>query len=217
MERKSYFISAAAITGVVLAGTTAVAANIGILNAADDDNVGNLTAAVATVPATVEPQIIDVYIEEAVPQATFSTRTPGEDSDSTSQEFKVDEAGTVTIKRTPDGILLDGATVNDGWDWTSNQSSATDLVVTFTSGDSEFVFYAGLADDGSIAARVDEPIVNVVQAPPAPSSSVATPSPAAPVPSYDDDDHYEEDDEYEEYEDHEDEEDDDHEGGDDDD
>ncbi|RLE20109.1 MAG: hypothetical protein DRJ50_11255, partial [Actinobacteria bacterium] len=82
MDRKTYFITAAAITGVVLAGTTAVAANIGILNAADDDNVGDLTAVVVTAPETVptvvEPQIVDVYIEEPVEEAT-STSAPLED------------------------------------------------------------------------------------------------------------------------------------------
>ncbi len=53
MNKRTSFITAGAVTGVLLAGTAAVGANIGILNAADNGDVGQLSAAVATTPVTV--------------------------------------------------------------------------------------------------------------------------------------------------------------------
>ena len=61
MNRRTSFITAAAVTGVILAGTSAVSANVGILTAAGSDNVGELSAAVP-ITTVVEPQIIDVFL-----------------------------------------------------------------------------------------------------------------------------------------------------------
>jgi hypothetical protein len=218
MNKRTAFITAAAVTGVMLAGTAAVGANIGILNAADSDNVGELSAAVTvsaeadTSPNSAEPQVIDVYLDEplvtADPAAAPLVIEPAVVSpESVTQQFDVDDAGTVNVKTTKTGVLLDGVVAADGWSWSSEQPSATELVVTFASADSDYIFYANLALDGTIMARVDEPIVKVVQAatpspsqtpaatppaaqPPASQTPVATP-PATPQPTsgYVDDDH----------------------------
>ena len=233
MNRRSTLITSAAIAGVMLAGTTAVAANIGILNTADDDPIGGLSAAAevttsaepAPAPTAREGQVIDVYIDEPVP----STPLPegASEPDAADQEFAVDDAGSVIVHRTNSGIRVGDVTVEAGWAWSSTQTSPTELTIEFTSGDATYVFYASLAPDGTIDARVDQPIVRTVQvaAPPAPASSSA---PAAAPPGgstsgydendddYDDYDDYDDDDDDERDERDEDEEDE-HEGGDDDD
>ena len=220
MNKRTSFITAGAVTGVLLAGTAAVGANIGILNAADNGDVGQLSAAVATtpvsVPTSVEPQVIDIYLDEPV-ETTPTTAPPVTALEATTQDFAIDVAGTVSVETTDTGVFLDGVVVAEGWSWTSSHSANGELQVTFTSADSEYVFYASLAEDGTITARLDEPIVRVVQVPAAPSStsganSGANPAPSNTVPSgsYEDDDGYDdEDDEHDEH--------DEHEGGDDDD
>ena len=246
MNKRTAFITAAAVTGVMLAGTAAVGANIGILNAADSDNVGELSAAVTvsteadTAPNSVEPQVIDIYLDEPsvtadLAAAALVTESAVVSPTSATQRFDVDDAGTVNVRATKTGVLLDGVVVADGWSWSSEQPSETELVVTFASANSAYIFHANLALDGSITARVDEPIVNVVQAAtPSASLTPATTAPAAtqpaatapantqPATGYGDDDHadneYEDDDdEHEDEDDEHEDEDDEHEGGEDDD
>jgi hypothetical protein len=209
MNRRTTFITAAAVAGVVLAGTTAVAANIGILTAADNNNLGelNASAVVTTVPAP-DPQIIDVYLEDPAlsPTLTTTLNTVSETSlpgttvaQPFTQQFNVEDAGTVTIRQADTGILLDGVVANGSWSWTSSQTSPTEVTVSFTapgggSAGAEYVFYASLDADGTIVARVDQPIVNIVQAPsrPAPASNASS-APTAPAGGYVDDDHDESD------------------------
>ena len=250
MNKRTSFITAAAVAGVMLAGTAAVGANIGILNAADTDIVGQLPATI-TVPAdddtttTVEPQVIDVYIEDAALTATSTTLLAVEQPIGGAlaagvQRFDVDDAGSVDVERTEKGVLLAGVDEAAGWSWSSQQASETELVVTFTSFDTEYVFFAESGPAGTVTARVEEPIVNIVQAPapapqpaPSPQGTPVIPPPAntASAGGYHDDDEshdeYEDDDSYDSYdsydEDDEDDEDDDrngydeYEGGDDDD
>jgi hypothetical protein len=244
MNKRTSFITAAAVAGVMLAGTAAVGANIGILNAADTDIVGQLPATI-TVPAdddtttTVEPQVIDVYIEDAALTATSTTLLAVEQPIGGAlaagvQRFDVDDAGSVDVERTETGVLLAGVDEAAGWSWSSQQASETELVVTFTSFDTEYVFFAESGPAGTVTARVEEPIVNIVQAPaPAPQATPVVPPPAntASAGGYHDDDEshdeYEDDDSYDEVDEHdEDDEDDDrdeydeydeYEGGDDDD
>ena len=224
MNRRTTLITAAAIAGTVLAGGTAVAANIGILNSADSSPIGDLNATADLAPApTPEPQVVDVFIDDPTP-STVVTPTTIVDSSTTAQEFAVDDAGTVTVERTESGLRLGAVEALTGWEWESTQDSETELVVTFSSGDSTYVFFAEVADDGAISARVDQPIVQTVQvAASSGSSPVATAPPAAGGTGGYDDDHDEDEDDEDE-DDHEEEHDDDHEndedeheGGDDDD
>ncbi len=209
MNKRTSFITAAAVTGVLLAGTAAVGANIGILNAADNGDVGNLSAAVVTTPVT-EPQVIDIYLDEPVDASSTTTGPTVTVPQALTQEFAVDAAGTVSVEATETGVLLDGVTAAEGWTWTSTQAGDGELVVTFTSADSEYLFYASLAADGTIAARVDEPIVQIVQVPAASSSSSnsgsssvssnTTRSASHDDDHYEDDDHDDHDDDHDEYE-----------------
>jgi hypothetical protein len=193
MTRTS-LITAAAIAGVVLAGTVAVGANIGILSAADDSDIGNLSAAGDLIPANT--QVVDVYLDEA---STTTTDTATLDS-AVAQEFAVDAAGTVAVIPAAAALRLGDVAANPGWTWSLAQSDASALAVTFTDGVRTLVFTAVLGPDGTITAAVEEPIVSV--------SSIV---PTAQGEYEDDDDEYEDDDD--EYED----EDEEHEGRDDDD
>ena len=185
MIRKNSLITAAAVVGVLFAGTTAVAANVGLLTPSDTSS-GTESSAVSQEPTTssAEPQIVDVYIEDPPVTVDTTTTVP-----SLSQVFVVEAAGTVSVEPTATGVRLDGVTVADGWQWTATQPSPNELQVTFTSADATYVFSASLAPDGTIVAGVDQPIVQIAPAPAAssgtraPSAQSTAPAATAPAPS----------------------------------
>jgi hypothetical protein len=180
MHRTS-LITAAAIAGVVLAGTVAVGANIGILNAADDSDIGNLSATGDLVPANT--QVVDVYLDEAT---TTTSDTSATSDSAIAQEFAVDAAGTVGVIPTASGVRLGDVVANPGWTWSLAQSDASALAVTFTNGVRTLEFTAVLGPDGTITAAVEEPIASV-------SSTV----PSAQYQGEDDEYEYEDEDEHE--------------------
>lgn len=148
MDRRTTLITAAAVGAALLVGSGAVAANIGVLNSAQDDSIGSLTAATAV--EQPPSSIVDV-------------------SDGAPQEFTIETAGSVTVEQTATGLFVSDVQANDGWNWTTEQTGANDLSVTFVSGDTTYEFVASLGADGLVAARVDQPILDVVQSP-APSN-----------------------------------------------
>lgn len=238
MNRRTTLVTAATVGATLLAGSAAIAANIGVLSAAGADSIGNLSAeATVAAPTTItEPQVVDIYLEDPVPtpaETTESTETTVATPETTSQDFAVEGAGTITLDQDEGGLRVTDVDANDGWLWKTEQSSATELVVTFASRDTIYEFYASVDDNGVVDARVDQPIVNVVQVPgpapapsggatspaasPAPSAQPATPAQPPTTQSHDDDGHdeaYEDDDHDDEHDDVEYEE---HEGGEDDD
>lgn len=189
LTTRTTVITVAAIAGVVIAGGAAVAANIGILDAADDDELGTLSAAVDLSGGT---EIIDVY-----PQSTTSTSL---DDGTGTQAFTVDRAGLVTVARNAGALRVAEVVANPGWTWTVDADDAATVAVRFTDGARTLVFTATLGADGTVAADVSE----------------TTPPPVVgPTGSDDDhdDDHGEDEHEHEDEQEHEDE----HEGRDDDD
>jgi len=204
---RTSLITAVAIAGVALAGTAAIAANIGILNAADDSEIGTLSAADDLVPqpSVPEEQVIEVVIDE--PSTTTPVTTaPEPEPDDAGQEFGVDVAGTVTLATTDNGLHINDVEATEGWTWTSSQENPVALTVTFTDGARTFIFTASLAPDGTIVADVAEPIVVVGAAPTANATPGATPTPTPNTPATN-----ESDDGYDGYEDDDDEHDDEHE------
>ena len=198
MDRRTTLLSAVAVSAVVLAGGAAVAANIGILGAANNDSIGQLTASGGigfADPAPTVPASTDV----AQPIETVATPTPASAPASGDTElFRVGDVGLVAVVRTTDGIALVDVTPEPGWSWAPSTGADGQLVVTFAAGNDRYVFTAELGPDGMIAARVDQ-----IVAPPAATGT--TGSSATPEAESTDDDspHHVE---YEE-----------HEGGDDDD
>lgn len=160
-------ITIVSIAAVSAAGALALGANIGILDAADDSSVGTLAAAGDLTPPST--QVIDVYVTDApaAPAVETAGTTPPVSSApgaAAGQQYAVDTAGTVTVSATDALVHLDGVAANGGWTWSSAQSDAAHLTVTFTDGTRTLDFVAGLNPDGSVAARVEEP--QVVAAPP---------------------------------------------------
>jgi hypothetical protein len=203
---RTSLITVVAIAGVAFAGTAAIAANIGILNAADDGEIGTLSAADDLLPPASVPneQIIEVVIDEPTTTPPMTT-VPEPEPNEHSQDFAIDVAGTVALAKTENGLHIDDVVVSDGWTWTSSQQNPTMLTVTFTNGGRTFVFTASLSMDGSIIADVTEPIVVMGDAPAAAASSGPAAAPSNEPATNDSDSHFEDDhddhDDHDEYED----------------
>ena len=207
MDRRTALISAASVVGVVLAGATAVGANIGILDQADNSGIGELSAAADTTP--VEPPVIDVQLDPQSPSPTIvrldtaDTADTEASDDTAPQPFIVEDAGVVSLEATADGIRISEVTPNGGWTWIDNEPGDGTVSITFDSDDATYVFTASLAEDGSVLAAVEQPIIQIVTKP-APTSS-SDGSAAAPDDDHEYDDDEYDDDEYDddEYDDHE--------------
>ncbi len=181
MQRRNAMITAASVAAVVLTAATAVGANMGILSSADKSPLGTLAANVPV--AVTEPEVVDIYLDDA-PAPTDTT------TGVVSQEFAVDAAGTVVLDSTLSTLRLGTVNANEGWAWSLSQTSDTELLVTFVSDSGTLEFVAALGPDGTVQARVDQPVVVTEQQP-------GTVGPASAT--YSDDDHGS-DDGYEEHE-----------------
>ena len=174
-ERRTALITAGGIAAVVVAGAFAVGANIGILDASSDNQIGALAAAGDLVPTTA-PAMAPITTGDGATPATAGPQT-----------YLVDVAGTVDVGATGDGVAVSAVVANPGWTWTAGPSDATHVQLTFTDGVRSLVFTATRADE-SIAAGVEEA-----------TSSAASAASATTAPSsYEDaDDHDEREDEHE--------------------
>jgi hypothetical protein len=162
---RTRLVTIVSIVAVGLAGAAAVSANIGILDAASDSNVGNVSAAGDLTPAST--QVIDVPASE-MSSTTSNTAAAPVDAVGV-QAFTVDSAGTVAVASTASGLRLESVTPAGGWTWNLTQTSQTELMVTMTDGARNLEFVATATADGNIAASVNEPIVT--QAAPAANTS----------------------------------------------
>ncbi|MBK5268815.1 MAG: hypothetical protein JJE47_15450 [Acidimicrobiia bacterium] len=171
MQRRNAMITAASVAAVVLTAATAVGANMGILSSADESPLGTLAANVPV--AVTEPEVVDVYLDDA-PAPTDTT------TGFVSQEFAVDAAGSVVLDSNSSTLRLGAVNANEGWTWSSSQTSDSELTVTFVSDFVTLELVAALGPDGTVEARVDQPVIVTEQQP-------ATVAPASA--SYSDDDH----------------------------
>jgi hypothetical protein len=186
LTSRTTLITAVAVAGVLIAGTAAIAANIGILNASNDSSIGSLSATDDLLPSTTLAAGVPVVLEIATPTSTpTTTQAPA----TAGSSYVVDEAGTVSVTTAPSGLALVDAAANPGWTPTATQPDPLSLRVAFDNGTRTVVFTATLSADGTIVADVTEP---VIVAGAAPSKPVASPPTAAT--SYSDDDQYESDD-----------------------
>ncbi len=175
-ERRTALITAGGIAAVVVAGAFAVGANIGILDASSDNQIGALAAAGDLVPTTA-PAMAPVTTGDGATSATAGPQT-----------YLVDVAGTVDVGATGDAVAVSAVVANPGWTWTAGPSDATHVELTFSDGVRSLVFTATRAADGSIAAGVEEATSGAASA----ASATTAPS------SYEDaDDHDDQEDEHE--------------------
>jgi hypothetical protein len=177
---RTSLITTAAIVGVLAAGSVAIAANIGILSAADSSPIGDLAATDDLIQTTTSAAPTETVVATTT-QPPVAPHTPA----ATPAEYTVDEAGSVVVIASDGRLALLGASPNDGWSGAARQDQPTSLTVTFTDGSRTIVFTAALAPDGSIVADVSEPIVVAG----APAAALPTPVTASASPGDDDHEH----------------------------
>jgi len=185
---RTTLITIAAVVGVLTAGTAAIAANIGILNATTSGPIGALSATDDLVQTTPPEANIQAMVEVPITTETTTTTEPEpESTEAPGSSYVVDEAGAVTVMATPDGVVLLNMVANPGWTVVPAQTDPMTLTVTFDNGSRTVVFTASLGADGEIVADVTEPVV--VVAPQPPRTSTSTQSATTGSSSYHDDDH----------------------------
>jgi hypothetical protein len=161
MSHRTALITAGSIAAVVFAGAIAIGVNLGILTFADSRPVGKLSA--SSVPQTAAPPVA----REAV-VSKASPNTP------TTQVYVIKKAGTVTIAFSRAGVRVVDVSAKPHWKWALTQSNDRSLTVTFRSGSTVDTFVASLGRQGTVVARVDQPVTRVVRA--APARWVAAPT-----------------------------------------
>ena len=205
LTSRTTLVTAAAIAGVLIAGTAAVAANIGILNAADDSTLGELAATDELLPS--EPASLPTTVATVATTAPSSTAPETTLPTGVAQQYDIEGAGSVWLMTTTSGLALDHVEAVPGWSPLLSQGDLRSLRVDFTNGDRTIVFTASLGADGIVVVDVTEPSTVIARAP----SAGATQSPAGATPTagsgdddHDDHDEYEddeyEDDDHDEYE-----------------
>jgi hypothetical protein len=189
LTSRTTLVTAAAIAGVLIAGTAAVAANMGILNAADDSVIGDLAATDELLPPAPTPdQTIVTTAATMVPStAPEATRPAG-----TAQQYDIAGAGSVWVMTTTSGLALDHVVAVPGWSPLLSQGDLQSLRVDFTNGDRTVVFTASLGADGTVMVDVTEPSTVIAPAPAV--GATQNPVGASPTTSSGDDDHREYDD-----------------------
>ncbi len=167
MKHKTALTSAMAISGVVVAGTAALAANSGLFDGVGAQPTSSTASTVSVVEVTV-PQV-DASAPDEV------------------QTFVVDRAGQVVVERKGSALKLRSAASTDGWTAAGSQPSPDKLAITFTKG-SESVVFSATGSASGIEASVLEPVtrqvvdvVDVVVPVPAASGGSAGAEPSIPL------------------------------------
>ncbi len=150
-ERRTAFITAGGIAAVIVAGAFAVGANIGILDASSDNQIGALAAA-GDLATTTGPTLAPVTTIPAAPTAA------------TTQTYLVDVAGTVAVDATGDALVVSTVVPTAGWTWKTGPADTAHVQLTFSDGVRSLVFTATRAPDGSINASVADVTSGAVSA-----------------------------------------------------
>ncbi len=154
MQHRTALVTAASVVIVVVAGSAAIAANLGILNsAAAAENVGELTVSAAAAPEVPPARVVRVADPDA-PAPTTTTTQPAPASDTVA--YAVDDAGVVTLQR--DGTLLSIARVdtNLGWEWVPLREGRLVEIGFVGPGRRVLQFLAAVDRDGAVQTRLDD-------------------------------------------------------------
>ena len=158
MLKKRTVVTALSIAAIVVAGGAAVAANVGILNAADNTPMGTLSAAA----------------DLATVAAPSSSSTTAATSAGAPQRFVVESAGQVEVLRDGAKLTLGEVLPSAGWQARPGAVTSDSAEVTFTSGTDELVFTATLAGDGTVTGAAKRPGQSVETIPQATASSTSS-------------------------------------------
>ncbi|MFZ1439020.1 MAG: hypothetical protein WAX12_07930 [Candidatus Microthrix subdominans] len=159
MLKKRTVVTALSIAAIVVAGGAAVAANVGILNAADDTPMGTLSAEadLATVAAPTSPSSTTAATPAGAPQ-----------------RFVVESAGQVEVLSDGAKLTLGEVLPSAGWQARPGAVTSDSAEVTFTSGSDRLVFTATLAGDGTVTGAAKRPGQSVETIPQATASSTSS-------------------------------------------
>ena len=131
LTSRTTLITAVAVAGVLIAGTAAVAANIGILNASNDSAIGSLSATDDLVPSTTLDAGVPMVVEIATPTPTPDT-TQVTTTVAGAASYVVDDAGTVSVTPPrPPGLHSSRQPPTPGWTPTATQPDPLSLRVAF--------------------------------------------------------------------------------------
>lgn len=155
MLKKRTVVTSLSIAAIVLAGGAAVAANVGILSAADDTPMGTLSAEADL--ATVAPMS---------PSSTTAAGAP--------QRFVVENAGQVEVLRSGDTLALGEVLPSTGWEASPGAGTSDSAEVTFTSGTDRLIFTATLDADGTVTGAANRPGQSTELIPQATAASAST-------------------------------------------
>ena len=158
MLKKRTVVTALSIAAIVVAGGAAVAANVGILNAADNTPMGTLSAEA------------DLATVAAPSSSSTAAATPA----GTPQRFVVESAGQVEVLRDGAKLTLGEVLPSAGWQARPGAVTSDSAEVTFTSGTDELVFTATLAGDGTVTGAAKRPGQSVETIPQASASSTSS-------------------------------------------
>lgn len=155
MKHRTAFLTAATVALVLVAGSAAIAANVGILNASTPV-LGNLTVAAGAAGGrgqtssspTLPPQIVTV--PDTAPAVT-ATVQPAPDLSS----YEVGGAGVVTLERQGDLLRIADVRADAGWQWVPLGEGAL-VQVGFLDRDGSILGFLAAVLDGSIVTRVDD-------------------------------------------------------------
>ncbi|MDY7105771.1 MAG: hypothetical protein S0880_31690 [Actinomycetota bacterium] len=122
MEHRTALATAGSVVGIVVAGITAIGANVGILDSGDD-GIGELSAAEITTETTAAPD------DDGIPVSTTASSTvdapvttaaaPTTAAPTTAaapvERFTVGPAGTVSVSRSGAALTVTDVGANPGW------------------------------------------------------------------------------------------------------
>lgn len=132
MKHKTALVTALSIAGVILAGTVALAANLGILNSTNE--VGRLSAADASTSSTTT----DASAGEVV-------------------AYQIAGVGVVTLSRQGDDLSLQSADVGE---WTYEvDDSDQGIAITLRFGEREIEFEAEVEDGQTLVSVNEEDVI----------------------------------------------------------
>ncbi|MGA7272760.1 MAG: hypothetical protein WB239_16935 [Acidimicrobiia bacterium] len=169
MKHRTGLITAASVVGVLAAGSVAIGANLGILNASGSDAVGALSVA-TTQPAAQIEQVDDSPTTSST-QTTQTTQAQPNQS-----QYQVEDAGTVSVTWDQTGVIDAATQPAQGWSSTIDALAPDGVAISFTDGTTTYTFTAEPDDQGQLRVDVVEPIVQIVTEPATNSPSVAPPA-----------------------------------------
>lgn len=153
MISRTALITAGSIAVVLVSGSVAMGANLGLIGSSDDGGAPVGQFDLADIEMTATPSTTEVQL--------------------TAQDYQVENAGSVSLSWTPGELVLAEATPAEGWTTLVDDSGLPSSVsIGFASADKVYLFTAVRQSDGSVQAEVAD--VTPAPAPSGPAGSTGS-------------------------------------------